>query len=197
MSFIPEPISYPITLQSLFGKKRMIGSFTVQTIVSEDTDDSLTITKHPVQSGASITDHAFKEPTVLSMRILAQNNNPISGITATFSGGGLNQIYQQLLDLQSLRNPIAVVTPKRTYPTMLISSIKLTTDKSSENILSLVISLQEIILVSIGTTQVPPERQRKPKKTQATQQSGRKSAALSTSQAAGSTFQGFSKAGTI
>lgn len=169
MSFL----SQPITLQSLFGAKRVIGPLNVQVIVSEETNDTLTITKQPVQEGASISDHAYKEPTVLNMQILQQNNSTISGLIQTFSGpgsGGLAQIYQTFLDLQNLRGPINVYTPKRVYENMLISVIRLTTDRNTENILALNISFQEVIIVSIGgINQVPKAQLRNPKNNQATQ----------------------------
>lgn len=184
MSFL----SQPITLQTLFGVKRMIGPLNVQVILSEETNDTLTITKQPVQTGASITDHAYKEPTVLTMQILQQNNTSLTGLTEltqTFAGpgaGGLAQIYQTFLKLQTDRAPFNVLTPKRVYKNMLISVLRQTTDRHTENILALNISMQEIIIVSVGAVQVPPGRQRNAGATQATQNAGQKSALLSLAQ---------------
>lgn len=172
MSFL----SQPITLQSVFGTKRMIGPIAVQVIISEDTNDTLSITKQPVQTGASITDHSFKEPTVLSMRILQQNNDLVSGFLSTFSGNGLAAIYQQFLDLQSSRSPFNVITKKRIYKNMLVAVLRQNTDKSTENILSLEVQLQEVILVSIGVSQISPLNQGNKASTQATQNLGRQSA---------------------
>lgn len=173
----------PITIQSLFGQKRMIGSLTVQVVISEETNDTLSITKQPVQQGASITDHAYSEPTVLTMSILQQNSNIISGLLSTFSGGGLQQIYQEFLNLQSNRQPFTVITPKRVYNNMLISVLRLNTDKRTENILSLAVSMQQVIIVTVGTATIPPGQQGQPRKTQPTQNTGQKSALLTTAQA--------------
>ncbi len=181
MSFI----SQPITLQSVFGTKRKIGPITLQVIISEDTNDTLTITKQPVQIGASITDHAFKEPTVLNMRVLQKNNDLISGILATFSGNGLAAVYKQFLELQLERAPFDVITPKRIYRNMLISVLRLNTDKNTENILSLDITLQEVILVSIGVAQISPINQRNARVTQGVQKLGRKSALAVAAQSLG------------
>lgn len=171
MSFIQ-----PITIQSIFGQKRIIGSIAVQVIISEETSDVLSITRQPVQTGASITDHAYKEPTVLNMRILQQDNDLVSGILSTFSGNGLAAIYKQFLDLQSTLVPFNVITPKRVYSTMLISSLRLTTDKNTENILALDVGLQQIILVTIGAATIATINQKNKKVTQATQSLGQKSA---------------------
>ncbi len=175
MSFLPQPI----TIQSLFGKDRKIGSITVQVVMQETTDDTLTITKQPVQQGASITDHAYKEPTVFSMSVLFQDNLFIS----------LSKLYQNLLDLQNSRVPFDVITPKRIYRNVLISTLRQNTDKNTENILSLNITFQEVIIVSVLTTQVPRIRQRNAAETGATQKAGKKSALSSLADGVGALFR--------
>lgn len=175
MSFLSEPI----TLQSLFGKNRKIGPITVNVVVNESTNDTLTITKQPVQQGASITDHAFKEPTGFSTTILFRDNLTKS----------LSKIYQELLDLQESRAPFDIITPKRIYRNMLMATLGQTTDKSTENCLSITASFQEIIIVSVVTTQVPRLRQRNAAVTGATQNAGKKSALLSLKEGVGALFQ--------
>ena len=181
MSFL----SQPVTLQSIFGKNRMIDSIEVQCIINESTNDSLTVTKQPVQQGASITDHAFKEPTVLSMTIHQQDTSLISGIANTFSGNGLAKIYQQFLDLQSSLTPFTVITPKRIYTSMLMSTLSVTTDKTTENILAINASFQQIIIVSVTTASVPRAQQKNAGATGATQAAGKKSALATAAQAIG------------
>jgi hypothetical protein len=176
-------LNQPITLQSIFGQKREIGPIEVQLIISEETTDTLTITKQPVQTGASITDHAYQEPTILSMVIQQQNTDLIGGLLSTFSGGGgLSAIYQTFLDLQSSRQPFSVVTPKRIYKNMLVSVIGVTTDKTTENVLSLRLSMQQVLLVGIGTAIVPAINQASAALTQATQNLGKQSAISSFAQ---------------
>lgn len=172
MSFL----SQPITLQSLFGQDRTFGEIEVDVVINENTTDILTITKQPVQKGAAITDHAFKEPTVLSMRIRFNDNLTRS----------LSKLYQTLLDLQFPPVPIDVVTPKRIYRDMLISSLGLITDKSTENVLAIDIGFQQVILVDIAATQaIPLKQQRFPGKTASTVNTGKKSALLTTKNAIG------------
>lgn len=175
MSFLSEPI----TLQSLFRKDRKIGPITVNVVVNENTNDTLTVTKQPVQQGASITDHAYKEPTAFSTQIYFKDNLTIS----------LSKLYQQLLDLQSSRVPFDIVTPKRIYRSMLLTVLAQTTDKSTENCLAIQASFQEIIIVSVVTTQVPRRRQRNAAVTGATQNAGKKSALLSLKEGIGGLFQ--------
>lgn len=174
-------LDQPITLQTLFGTKRTIGPITVQLIVSEDTVDTLTITKQPVQTGTPITDHSYKEPAVLSM-VIRQQPGIIEGIVNTFTGGGLAQIYKDFLDLQNLRQPFIVTTPKRVYRDMLMAVLRQTTDKTTETILSLSVTFQEVVFASVGTTLVPPSRQKHPRQTQGTQNTGKQSSIVTFAQ---------------
>ena len=64
------------------------------------------------------------------------------------------ETYQELLDLQSSRVPFDVVTGKRLYTNMLIRALEVTTDRTSENVLSAVLTLREVIVTSTTTTQV-------------------------------------------
>lgn len=190
MSFL----SQPITLQSLFGKDRKIGEITVNVVINESTNDTLTITKQPVQQGASIADHAYKEPTALSMTAYLKDNSLLGGLAAlnpfgSGAAGGLSKIYQELLDLQVERVPFDVITPKRIYRNMLMATLSQTTDKNTENTLAINFSFQEVIIVSVSTTQVPRLRQKFPGITGAIQKAGKKSALLSLKEGVGGLFQ--------
>lgn len=185
MSFLTQPI----TLQSIFGPKRKIGPIDVQVVTDENTNDVLTITKQPVQQGASITDHAYKEPTTFAMRVLFKDQNILSAFLSTFTGSGLSKIYQDLLDLQNSRVPFDVLTPKRIYHNMLFSALSQTTDKATENCLAIAASFQEVILVSVSTVQVPRSSLKNPGSNGATQNAGKKSALLSLKEGVGAIFQ--------
>lgn len=176
MSFLSQPIS----LQSLFGKNRKIGEITVNVVINENTNDTLTITKQPVQQGASITDHSYKEPTTFSTAIYMSDNLTTS----------LSEVYQSLLDLQNSREPFDVVTPKRVYKSMLMSALSMTTDKNTENILAINASFQEVIIVSISTTTVPRIQQKNAAVTGKTENAGKKSALASLSDGIKSLFGG-------
>jgi hypothetical protein len=163
MSFLSTPISLFPT------KSRKIADIPLQVVLNESTNDTLTITRQPVQQGASITDHAYKEPTTLGMTVYFKDN----------IGQSLSDIYSDLLELQKSREPITVSTPKRIYTSMLISSIGLTTDARTENVLSIAISFAQIIIVPVSTAQVPRSKQKNPGATAKTEKAGKKSALLS------------------
>lgn len=90
-----------------------------------------------------------------------------AGIQALLTGNSPSQvkaIYQRLLKLQEERIPFDVSTGKRLYTNMLIRSMQVTTDKTSENSLQVVLNLRQVILVSVKplTQSAPPEAQRFP-----------------------------------
>lgn len=158
MSFTIQPVNL------LFPTGRQIGSIKVNVIIQESTNDTLTVTKQPVQQGASIADHSYLEPTTLTMQIL-QANNLVTQVS-------LAKIYNDFLTLQSSGKTIQVMTPKRTYSSMMITSIGCTTDKKTENVLSLTVQFQQVIIVPVVATSVSPSSQATPQKTQATPSTG-------------------------
>lgn len=146
--------------------KRAIGDFTGYVCISEDSIDELEITQHPVQRGASITDHAFLKPVTVTINfVYAPGATP------------LEQIYQNLLDLQASREPFTIVTGKRVYKDMLCRALNLTTDVTKENVLYLVGDFQQVILVDVQQSNVPVRSKQKiPQKTDMTENKGDKKA---------------------
>ena len=122
---------------------RMIGDFVADVTVEEEHTDDLTITEHPVETGAAITDHAYKNPARLVLRVGWSN----SSSTAT-GPSYVRDVYQMLLDLQATRQPFSVSTGKRAYPSMLMQGLSITTDVATENSLHVTCALREIIIVN-------------------------------------------------
>ena len=147
--------------------KRAIGPFTGYVCLNEDSVDNLEITQHPVQRGAAITDHAYSNPNTVAIRFIYTPN----------LSAPLDQIYQQLLDLQSSREPFTIITGKRIYQNMLFKALRVDTGVRTENVLSVMGDFQEVILVDIEETNVPPKNQQKiPEKTDSVSNLGDKKA---------------------
>jgi hypothetical protein len=156
----------------LFQPMRSIGGFVAQVTVSEDHRDQLMITQHPVETGAAITDHAFKVP-------------PIATIEAGWAmdPATIMSLYSQLLALQEGRQPITVYTGKRVYSNMLVAQLRTLTDNRNANTLLVQFILQNIILVSTQTYQAPaapagtgaPQNQSEPQNTAAPSEQGQQS----------------------
>lgn len=144
--------------------------------IAEEHRDELTITEHPVEQGAAITDHAYKQPSHLTVRIGWSTsmpvNNPLSlgnltgipalnalslptfaGVWSTASDSAINNTYNTLLRLQTNRTLLTIATARRLYDNMLIESLSLTTDDKTEHALIVSMTLREVILVNTKVIQ--------------------------------------------
>ena len=158
--------------------RRQIGTIFPQVTVSERMHDELAMTDHPVDSGAVITDHAYKLPAELTMRCGWSSAGVLqSDITNLQIASSPKEAYQNLLALQASRQPFTVTTPKRQYKNMLIRSLDVTTDAATENVLMVEVVMREIIIVSTQQTQMAAaENQASPQDTAATTNGGVKQA---------------------
>lgn len=155
----------------LFQQGRSIAGIVPNVAIEESHHDELTITDHPVEQGASISDHAYKNPAEVTCRYGWSDSSSIS----TLWNGDVNQVYQQLLDLQQSRVPFDLTTGKRAYSNMLIKSLGVTTDRSSENALMLTAVMRQVIIVQTqATTLQPAESHADPSSTAPVQNTGTK-----------------------
>lgn len=175
----------------LLQPRRQFGTIIPNVVVEEDHSDTTSITEHPVEVGAPIADHAFVRPAQVKVRcgwspsapalsgvlgtILPVTQGLISGINQLFNGGPdyLQSVYQALLALQQTREPFTLVTGKRRYTNMLIESLGVNTDRSTEYILAVTVAFKQVIIVSTTTTSVAPqEQQAAPQNTAPTRNAG-------------------------
>jgi hypothetical protein len=170
MSFLTQPLSF-----LGIGPVRSFAGFSGYVTINESAVDALTITQQPVQQGASIADHAFKKPVSFSIQIQFTDSLLQS----------LSDIYASLLLLQSQFTPFTCVTPKRTYYNMLLETLSQTTDKKTENVLSIAATFQEVIIVPVSTTLIPPSQLSNPGVNAGITNVGNKSALLSLAQGIG------------
>lgn len=124
-------------------------------ILEERHDDSWVITEHPVEQGSVIADHVFKNPAVVTLTYLFT----FYGENVAGSQSYLRDLYQGILNFQAPNSdgvilPFNIITGKRFYQNMLFQNISVTTDKNSENILSIRVTCKELIIVSSSTVQL-------------------------------------------
>ncbi|WP_448952125.1 phage baseplate protein [Labrys neptuniae] len=152
---------------------RMIGFIMPDVTVEENHHDELVITDHPVETGAMISDHAFKRPVEVEMRC-GWSNSTVGFV------GYVQLVYEALQALQNSRIPFDVFTGKRVYSNMLIRSLSITTDPTSEYALLVTAGLREVIITSTETTNTsgdtaggaPQSAQADPASTAGTQNGG-------------------------
>ncbi|EAR0004434.1 phage baseplate protein [Salmonella enterica] len=153
-------------LSAIFRQQsRRIGILIPSVVVSEKHSDVLEITEHPVEKPTTnsasgfIADHAYKRPSEVTMECGFAGGGSLLDFIDTSSIGlsaGLSpkETYQNLLRLQSDRLPFDVVTGKRVYRNMLIKTLEVTTDKTSENVLNCILTLREIIMTQTKSISV-------------------------------------------
>lgn len=153
---------------------RFFGPITALVTFEERGTDKQTITLHPVEQGAQISDHAYQEPAEVQIKFGATNASTEAG----GDEGYVTNIYNQLLALQKSRTTFSIQTGKRLYASMLISSMELTTDEKTEAALALMVMCREIIIVSTSVVAVsaPASDQANPESTQPVTNSGTKQA---------------------
>lgn len=140
-------------------QSRKIGIIVPAVVVSEKHSDTLEITEHPVETGAAISDHAYKRPSELVMEVGFAGGGSLLDLASSLTSTSLlglspREYYEQLLNLQTDRVPFDVVTGKRIYKNMLLRAIEVTTDKTTENVLSAVLTMREVIITSTSVKQV-------------------------------------------
>lgn len=131
---------------------RSIGGIIAEVTIKEGAQDELTITTHPVERGAPMTDHVFKNPTILTVTI--------GWSAANQENRDLNDIYDELRAKQVNGQTLVVQTGRRLYENMVIRSLRTDTDQATANALLVIVGLQEIILVDTLQVTMPPNANR-------------------------------------
>lgn len=124
---------------------RAIGQIYADVTVEENHRDESVITRHPVEGGATIGDHAFDLPPLVEIR------GGFSNSTAGYVGY-VQQQYQALLALKASKRPFVLFTGKRRYKDMLIAGISVITDPRTENVLMFTAVCQHITIVRTQTS---------------------------------------------
>lgn len=126
----------------------------VQTMYAFDAEinvehsQSLTRTKHPVQTGASISDHAYIEPAELVMDVGMSDGMDAYFNPSTWTGSQSQSVsaFQTIIALQFSRIPLTITTRLRTYQNMVIDNDVATDTYKTANGLRMRISFGQIFL---------------------------------------------------
>ncbi len=122
-----------------------IGGLMFDAVLSTSHVSKVTATSHPVEGGANITDHAFKDPAEVTIEI---------GMTDCNGVGVSDKMFAALQSLQASRRPITIQTRFKKYSNMLIMSMSTPDDYKTVNALKAVLMCREIIIVGTATVKV-------------------------------------------
>lgn len=155
-------------LSTLFQQNsRRIGLMVPSVVVSEKHTDMLEITEHPVERPTSagagfIADHAYRRPSEVVMEIGFAGGGSLLdfydtrniGMSTPLNSMGPKEVYAELLKMQRERQLLDVTTGKRLYKNMLVRSLDVTTDRTTENVLSATVTLREVIITQTKSIKV-------------------------------------------
>lgn len=104
---------------------RKIGSIVANVTIDERHEDRLVITQHPVEQGAQISDHAYKMPASVVLRVAWSNSVPpppaggggllsgVAGVLTSFVqgavGNAVSRVTDRLIAGSGLPSPVASV----------------------------------------------------------------------------------------
>lgn len=132
-----------------------IGGLMFDGILSSSHESSLTVTKHPVQYGANISDHAILNPARLTLDI--EVSDVMGYIGPMYLGSGVTKsqrAYSTLLEFQRSRIPMVVWTKLRKYENMVITNISVNDDYTTAYALKATIELEQMLLVNVSEAKV-------------------------------------------
>ena len=148
------------TVQELILIKTNVGSYFFDAFLRIDHTSKLSITQHPVQTGANISDHAFLEPKELAIEI-GMSDVARDLVAGQFSGTWSRSVkaYEILRELQSARIPLDVLTRLGLYKNMLIETISAPDDYRTLYGLKATITMREILVATVQTVKVSAKPQ--------------------------------------
>lgn len=138
---------------------RHIGGLTFDAVVSEQHTATLEVTDIPVESGVSITDHAYVKPYQLVIEA-GVSSTPLRNTGDPYGTGDARvaNAHDALLKLQASREPFDVQTGLKLYSNMILQEISTMQDKDTSSVLAFRATLREIIFVNTETVKYPPRK---------------------------------------
>lgn len=139
-----------------------LGKFIFDAYLNINHESSLTITSHPIQDGANVSDHAYMEPLEVTFEIgMSDVMSDISGFDS-FIGDNSRSVsaYKTLKKLQEERLPIKIVSRLWTYENMLIENISAPEDKTTTYGLKATVSLKQILVANVTTVKISERPQK-------------------------------------
>ena len=142
-------------LKDLIYVKTNIGGWFFDAYLTLAHVSNLRITEHPVQTGASISDHAYLEPRELTIE-LAMSDTASSVVSGQFSWGWSRSVkaYQVLQELQAQRVPMQVLTRLGLYKNMLITALSVPDDYKTLYGLRASVTMKEVLVATTKTVKI-------------------------------------------
>ena len=138
-------------------------------VISEMHADQVSVTSHPIDTGADVSDHAIMQASVVtcvfgwsdSSRAInsALDGSILQGMETT------KDVYDKLLELMKARQPLRLSTGKRTYENVVITNLKTTSTVETESAAIIEITFQEVFMAQAVTVSLSAAKQKNASKT--------------------------------
>ncbi len=145
--------------QSLAIIPRNIGGLVFDAVFKEAHESELEVSDNPIESGASVSDHAYMKPLrctisagVSDVRLNPSASDPYSGTSRSRAA------YEMLSELQAKAEPFTVQTGLKLYSNMVCTSMSTEQDKDSSSAFKFTAVLREVIIVSTGAVRYEPKK---------------------------------------
>ena len=138
----------------LFCKTNIAGYF-FDGFLQVDHSRSLHITSNPVETGASVVDHAYLEPATVTMKVMMSDVHE-SIIPGQFSELTFRHTsaWAVLKQIQESRIPVDIFTKLGYYKNMLIKTISANDTKETFRALQATVTLVEIPVARVKTVKI-------------------------------------------
>lgn len=135
--------------------KTNIGGYFFDAFLKAEHTTSLTITDHPVETGAAISDHAYVNPAQLVMDV-GMTDVAQDIVSGQFGGGWSRSVtaYRLLVQLQQSRIPFQVLTRLNLYSNMLVETISAPDDNTTRYGLKATVTMKEIFVATVQTVKI-------------------------------------------
>ena len=141
--------------QQLIYVKYNVGGLFFDAFLKFTHTSTLTITQHPIETGAAVSDHAYVMPATLTMDI------GMSDVATSILPGQFGDLtsrsvsaYQALKQLQLQRIPVKVMTRLNLYDNMLVQSVVANEDNATAHGLKATVIMQEIFVATVQTVKI-------------------------------------------
>lgn len=177
--------SLPYSLEALLlGRKREFAGIIPDVVVIEEHENEVVVTRHPVDTGANVSDHAYQMPTVINCQFGWSDSSRLLNSILDFSiFKGLTttkDVYEKLLELQAKREPFSLSTGKKQYPAVIITKLKTTSTVDTESSLVVDITFEEIRFARTKEVTLQEAQQKNPQQTASVNQRGTSQPVLTT-----------------
>ena len=144
-----------LTYDALLYCKTNIGGYFFDGFMQVDHTIELQTTENPVETGASVVDHAYVKPAKVVMKVMMSDVHQ-SLVPDQFSGASFRSVnaWQVLRKLQADRIPMSIFTRLGLYTNMLITSLTASDTPETFRALSAEVTLKEIPVARVKIVKI-------------------------------------------